>query len=821
MSTLPQRLGKYELLERLGHGGVAEVWKARDTRLQRFVAIKVLQPNLREDPDFTKRFEREAQFIASLHHPNIVQIHDFQIVPPGEETAAIPASVAYMVMDYVEGHTLADYIHESSNRGNIPSWTEIVNLFTSISLAIDYAHQKGMIHRDIKPANILLDAHNTARNPMGEPIFTDFGVAKLMSTSTNTLTGAQMGTPLYISPEQAKGYPGNERSDLYSLGVILYEIVTGVPPFRGDTPVEVLTQHVNTPPINPALINPALPANLNVVIMRSLAKEPDARFSSASAMAIAIAEALQLPVPEALGGPSYPPDTEDMPTHIGPMPVFPATATSQAAPGIAVRTTGGQGNMPTPTPTPNNSSNSFTPMMLYPTPTNAYPASSPTRPVEAPPQAPHPPYAVSPQPPAGSPDRRRRALLAVLIAALIVILIASSLGALFLLRHSSPTTPVAISPIVGQAFYVSSGQVTAGTSDGIADQMKIHLQHILAPHAGKSYYAWLLPDRHPEQNPDDTGPRPIRPPILLTNHLPVQNNTVDYFYAGNAQHANLLSTTSRLLITEEASGLTPSAPSTDHTTWRYYAEIPQEQIPGDGVGFTALVHIRHLFYNETNIQVLGLPGGLDFWMYKNTEKVLEWAISARDYWQGPATSQDNLNLTHYQIERILEYLDGTRHYQVDIPANTPLQVDPAIAKVALLTVGGQGTAAVSTYRTDPPGYVDHVQLHVGQVAKAPHISKAFLQHTTTILDDVNQAKLWLTKVRQDAIQLYQMSNNLTQFKQADAGATLDDMATMAQYAYLGQLNPTTNTVQGGVLQVHYEIQQLAVLAVSSNVPTTL
>src|SRR5437588_2225506 len=244
MSTNLRRLGKYELLERLGRGGMAEVWKARDTQLQRYVAIKILHANLQEDPNFITRFEREAQLIASLHHPNIVQIHDFQVSRSSESEAPI----AYMVMDYVEGGTLVDYIASTSARGNIPSPTEIVHLFTSISLAIDYAHQKGMIHRDIKPANILLDQRNTVRNPMGEPVLTDFGVAKLLGVSSSTLSSSQSGTPLYSSPEHARGYPGNERSDLYALGIILYEMVTGVPPFQGTTPVAVITQHINAAP---------------------------------------------------------------------------------------------------------------------------------------------------------------------------------------------------------------------------------------------------------------------------------------------------------------------------------------------------------------------------------------------------------------------------------------------------------------------------------------------------------------------------------------------------------------------------------------------
>src|SRR5690348_864590 len=157
MSTSSQRLGKYELLERLGYGGMAEVWKALDTQLQRYVAIKLLHANLRDDPNFASRFQREAQLIAQLHHPNIVKVHDFQIAPAANPTTS-NTPLAYMVMDYVEGQTLATYLHATSRQGSIPNPAVVLQLFTSIGSAIDYAHQNNMIHRDIKPANILLDA---------------------------------------------------------------------------------------------------------------------------------------------------------------------------------------------------------------------------------------------------------------------------------------------------------------------------------------------------------------------------------------------------------------------------------------------------------------------------------------------------------------------------------------------------------------------------------------------------------------------------------------------------------------------------------------
>ena len=189
-STGPRRLGKYELRERLGRGGMAEVWKAYDPQLERYVAVKLLHADLQSDPEFIMRFSREARVIASLHHPNIVQIHDFQVSQPPESNH----STAYMFMDFVEGQTLANYMRTTSRIGKFPSAADIVHLFTSMSRAIDYAHQHGMIHRDIKPANILLDQRHTKQNPLGEPILTDFGIAKLMGVATGTASGMWIGT---------------------------------------------------------------------------------------------------------------------------------------------------------------------------------------------------------------------------------------------------------------------------------------------------------------------------------------------------------------------------------------------------------------------------------------------------------------------------------------------------------------------------------------------------------------------------------------------------------------------------------------------------
>src|SRR5947209_3855498 len=330
--TGPRKLGKYELRELLGRGGSAEVWKAYDTQLERYVALKILHTDLQNDPSFIARFQREARVIASLHHPNIVQIHDFKISQLPESTSTI----VYMVMDYVEGQTLATYIRNTSRAGKFPSPSEILHLFTSISNAVDFAHHKGMIHRDIKPANVLLDSRHRSQNPMGEPIVTDFGIVKLLGANMGMTSGMWLGTPLYISPEQAQGHPGNERSDIYSLGVILYEICTGVPPFRGDNIAAIMGQHISFMPTSPALINPNISPPLAAVIMRCLAKHPEARFSSASALVAALAEALNLPIPAGMSQPTYPLEVMHGSTYFSPLQSDPSQGITPSSPSLPI-----------------------------------------------------------------------------------------------------------------------------------------------------------------------------------------------------------------------------------------------------------------------------------------------------------------------------------------------------------------------------------------------------------------------------------------------------------------------------------------------------
>lgn len=262
-------LSKYELHERIGRGGMAEVYRAYHSSLDRYVAIKILHPFLGEDPEFKGRFEREARSVAQLRHPNIVQVYDFEFDPERE--------LYYMVMEYIDGPTLRNRLMELSFNDERFSIGEAIQIIRPVAEALGYAHGRGMVHRDIKPANIMLEQD-------GRVVLTDFGIARIVSGPAMTTSGSMVGTPAYMSPEQGLGQPGDHRSDIYSLGVVLYQLVTGVLPFQAETPIAVVLKHVNEPLPNPRTINPDIPEELERIIMTSLAKSADERYQNISEM---------------------------------------------------------------------------------------------------------------------------------------------------------------------------------------------------------------------------------------------------------------------------------------------------------------------------------------------------------------------------------------------------------------------------------------------------------------------------------------------------------------------------------------------------------
>ncbi len=296
MSDLVGRnIGKYRVVARLGRGGMAEVYKAYQPGLNRYVAIKVLHGHLADDEDFIERFEREATAVANLRHSHIVTVYDFDIED----------GRYYMVMEFVEGPTLKAELKERSVQGQIFTLPETTRIFFALAGAIDYAHTRGMVHRDLKPANIMFTSD-------GQVVLTDFGIARIVGATRLTLTGAIAGTPAYMSPEQGQGERGDERSDIYSLGVVLYEMVTGRVPFDADTPFAIILKHINDPLPLPTEINPDTPEAVERVILKAMSKNPDDRYQSAGQMAKALREAAGVTVDETIAA---------MPvTTIAPMP---------------------------------------------------------------------------------------------------------------------------------------------------------------------------------------------------------------------------------------------------------------------------------------------------------------------------------------------------------------------------------------------------------------------------------------------------------------------------------------------------------------------
>lgn len=268
MVSLPSgsELGRYQILERIGIGGMASVYRAHDPTLNRDIAIKVLPSYQAEDPTFVERFSREAQAVARLNNPNITQIHDF-----GEDKG-----FSFIVMELVTGGTLQDRLDGPM------SLADILDIIGPLAAALDYAHGQGIVHRDLKPTNILLA-------PDGTPKLSDFGISRLLEGSaTLTRADSMMGTPQYMSPEQALGNPADQRSDLYALGIIVYEMLLGQVPFRGETPSATLMAHIHQPVPPPSSLDPTLNPHVEAALLKALAKAPEDRYDSTEAFVHAI-----------------------------------------------------------------------------------------------------------------------------------------------------------------------------------------------------------------------------------------------------------------------------------------------------------------------------------------------------------------------------------------------------------------------------------------------------------------------------------------------------------------------------------------------------
>ncbi len=268
MDLIGKTIRNYQIVEEIGRGGMGTVYRAQQPSLNRSVAIKVLAPNLAQDKEFFDRFKQEALATAALDHPNIIHVYD-----TGEEN-----EIHYIAMEYIGGGNL--FTRMKKLAAPMPP-LEAIPIAAQIALALDYAHRRNIVHRDVKPSNILLDSE-------GRAVLSDLGIARALEGTRLTHTGITMGTPEYMSPEQAEGKPLDGRADLYSLGVVLFEMLTGRTPFQADTPLVMLYKQIHDQPPDPTKVNAKIPKKLGAVLQKSLAKDPAKRFAIGQQMANAL-----------------------------------------------------------------------------------------------------------------------------------------------------------------------------------------------------------------------------------------------------------------------------------------------------------------------------------------------------------------------------------------------------------------------------------------------------------------------------------------------------------------------------------------------------
>ena len=585
-----------------------------------------------------------------------------------------------------------------------------------------------------------------------------------------------------MSPEQVHGGAGNELSDIYSLGIILYEMTTGVLPFRDVNVYGLMMQHVNATPVSPSTLNPTLPQAVSDVILTAIAKDPANRFSNASALTVALATAFQQPIPEELRQRALHTNIGNEATHYKPL----------------------HSNTVEPTASPHNSP-SFSPAidslsaMQTASPVNQaqQPHMATISPVRQHPRVPDPetPAPLLHQYFQARPQRKkRRGIFLLLSGLLLLLLFASFASAWILIRHKSPVTIASTNPVVGHVYFLNSGQLDNMGEKGAMDELQIELRNIPPPATGKSYYAWLSNNF----NQGDASYYPL-------GAVSVSHGNISAIIISTVNGGNLLARYSSFLLTEEDTSVTPVAPTPDLSNWRYSATLPQQPDPKDKIMHgTVLMHLQHLLSNESNLQSWGLDGGLALWFYRNTEKLFEWTISARDY--NPPRNGD-IDFIRRQTSRVIAYLDGAGKAQKELPLAYQNDFDQTLSTMGLLGINTSNPTEVMLDELDV-GYLYAIIDHLDNLVACPGATQEQLLLATQIASSINTViHPALIQLRQDAMQIVKMSN--AQLLQPQAQSMLNDMVAQTQIAYGGHYIPDTNTLQPGAFQIYYLLQRLA------------
>lgn len=817
MSTVPTHLGKYELQRKLGRGSVGEVWKGYDAELRRDVAIKIIHTDLQSDPNFLNHFMKERQVIVSLQHASIVPVRAVDVYrsPESSETTA------YIVSDYIEGRTLSEMLVATSHRGIFPSIAQIVYLFTTLGVAIDYAHQRGVVHGNLKPNNILLQTSNTSHFEAGEPLLTDFALTQLLGNATSVIS------PLYISPEQAKGQLPSNRSDIYALGVILYEICTGVQPFRDESSVAVMMQHINTLPTPPKLINPNIPPALSEVILRAMAKDPVSRFPMASLLATAIADACSMRPSSQVTNISGAHSTEESPLALGPVtqstgailgvaqPQIPAPYNlqrpAQQGPFIPKQLTtvdaSFSGKHPSLNPDsfsgkyPSLNPDSFSgkhpslnsdSLPSNPTSKQTIPTTAVNKSISAPmsqvsqPSLPAISYSsammtptnrMQSLPPQMAPTQDTNAMAAlarssrrstrftdmpvyVVIGSLLLLMlvIGSVIGATTFFNNKTTQTTNGTPALSGHVFFQDDAL-------GHDDTIHIQLQNFPAPPQGQTYAAWLQ---------DNT--QQITPLGALT----LQNGSASLVYNGNNQHTNLLANTSSVFITIENNISQLTTPSDNRV---YQATFDA----------ATLSYIKNILYSTP-----GVP--------ENRSVIVQLSEAIKSMNDKAGSIVDSLQgthdygLVHRQAVRIIELLDGTANARSngDLPAQ-----EQALEKNAI--------GLLSSPKQQ--GLVDILAAQVAQVKQHAGNNTELLQHAQNVENAINDLHDWLNKIHDYDLQILKATNPAAP---AVASVALQ-LKQAAADSYTGRTIPPNESPlpipgSAGANQAYTESQYMAALA---------